>query len=327
MAGGINFGDDYLKGCGDAAKRWDANGDGKTTVDEIAQNSSIFAKYSDLNEKAISVFQKYAKKDGNNEISAQEYAEALNSKEYDEILDEWKVREYQKRKEAGDQKPAFGLSQPKALIQDNKYMKEVHEVQMSRDTDGNGEVSVDETFAGDYLMHKYPDLGKKDREALIRYAMTDGNINVNDEEFVRWLNGPEHDKILTEFRNREAEEILAKRNKLTNASESEWHTPTKGAYTQGTVMRTVKKEDGSYYEEYKNPDTGRTYISYDANGNRTGGSWNTIINGTEYPTRKEWTDSEGNYRAINIVYDEQGNVLKEYGDNEEYVPVQREIKD
>ena len=215
MAGGINFGDDYLKGCGDAAKRWDANGDGKTTVDEIAQNLSIFAEYSDLNEKAISVFQKYAKKDGNNEISAQEYAEALNSKEYDEILDEWKVREYQKRKDAGDQKPAFGISQPKALIQDNKYMEEVHKVQMSRDTDGNGEVSVDETFAGDYLMHKYPDLGKKDREALIRYAMIDGNINVNDEEFVRWLNGPEHDKIMTEFRNREAEEILAKRKEKT----------------------------------------------------------------------------------------------------------------
>lgn len=212
MAGGINFGDDYLKSCGDAAKRWDANSDGKTTVDEIAQNLSIFAEYSDLNEKAISVFQKYAKKDGNNEISAQEYAEALNSKEYDEILDEWKVREYQKRKEAGDQKSAFGLSQSEALIQDNKYMEEVHEVQMSRDTDGNGEVSVDETLARDYLMHKYPDLGKEDREALIRYAMTDGNINVNDEEFVRWLNGPEHDKILTELRNREAEEILAKRN-------------------------------------------------------------------------------------------------------------------
>lgn len=212
MTGGINFGDDYLKGCGDAAKRWDANGDGKTTVDVIAQNLSFFAEYSDLNEKAISVFQKYAKKDGNNEISAQEYAEALNSKEYDEILDEWKVREYQKRKEAGDQKPAFGLSQPKALIQDNKYIEEVHEVQMSRDTDGNGEVSVDETLASDYLMHKYPDLGKEDREALIRYAMADGNINVNDEEFVRWLNGPEHDKILSEFRNREAEEILAKRN-------------------------------------------------------------------------------------------------------------------
>ena len=115
-------------------------------------------------------------------------------------------------------------------------------------------------------------------------------------------------------------------NKLTNVSENEWHTPTKGSYTQGTVMRTVRNDDGSYYEEYKNPDTGRTYISYDASGNRTGGSWNTIINGTEYPTRKEWTDSEGNYRAINIVYDEQGNVLKEYGDDEDYEPIQREIK-
>ena len=65
---------------------------------------------------------------------------------------------------------------------------------------------------------------------------------------------------------------------------------------------------------------------YNANGNRTGGSWNTIINGTEYPTRKEWIDSEGNYKAINIVYDEQGNVLKEYGDDEDYEPIQREIK-
>lgn len=212
MTGGVDFGNDYLKGCGEAAKRWDTNGDGKTTVDEISQNLSIFFEYSDLNEKASSVFQKYAKKDGNNEISAQEYAEALNSDEYNKILDEWKVREYQQRKKAGGQKPTFGLSQSEALMQDNKYMEEVHEVQISRDTDGDGEVSVDETLAGSYLMHKYPDLGKEDREALIRYAMTDGNINVNDEEFVRWLNGPEHDKILTEFRNREAEEILAKRN-------------------------------------------------------------------------------------------------------------------
>ena len=127
----------------------------------------------------------------------------------------------------------------------------------------------------------------------------------------------------------EQEDVLenyTNENKLTNISESEWHTPTKGSHTQGTVMRTVRNDDGSYYEEYKNPDTGRTYISYDAKGNRTGGSWNTIINGTEYPTRKEWTDSEGNYRAVNIVYDEQGNVLKEYGDDEDYEPIQREIK-
>ena len=98
-------------------------------------------------------------------------------------------------------------------------MEEVHRIQTSRDTDGNGEVSVDETLAGNYLMHKYPDLGKEDREALIRYAMTDGNINVNDEEFVRWLQGPEHDKIMTEFRNREAEEILAKRNKKSEETD------------------------------------------------------------------------------------------------------------
>lgn len=326
MSGGINFGDDYLKDCGEAVKRRDVNNDGKTTVDEIAQKLSIFSQHSDLIEKAISVFQKYAQRDGNNEISAQEFAEALNSKEYDEILDEWKVREYQNRKETGKQQQGFGLNQPDALIRDNEYMQETQKELLSRDRDGNGEVSVDETLANDYLANKYPDLGKEDREALIRYAMADGNINVNNEEFVRWLNGPEHDKILTEFRNREAEEILAKRNKLTNASESEWHTPTKGSYTQGTVMRTVRNDDGSYYEEYKNPDTGRTYISYDAKGNRTGGTWNTIINGTEYPTRKEWTDSEGNYRAVNIVYDEQGNVLKEYGDDEDYEPIQREIK-
>lgn len=126
----------------------------------------------------------------------------------------------------------------------------------------------------------------------------------------------------------EQEDVLenyTNENKLTNASESEWHTPTV-SHTRGTVMRTVRNDDGSYYEEYKNPDTGRTYISYDAKGNRTGGSWNTIINGTEYPTRKEWTDSEGNYRAVNIVYDEQGNVLKEYGDDEDYEPIPREIK-
>lgn len=211
MTGGINFGDDYLKGCADAAKRWDSNGDDKVTVDEIAQNLSIFAEYSDLNSKAISIFQKYAQKDGNNEISAQEYAEALNSDEYEEILDEWKVREYQKRKSEGEQLPQFGLANSDYLLKDEGYMAETHEVLMTRDTDGDGEVSVEETLANDYLMHKYPDLGEKDREALIRYAMSDGNINVNDEEFVRWLNGPEHDKILTEFRNREAEEILDKR--------------------------------------------------------------------------------------------------------------------
>ena len=109
-------------------------------------------------------------------------------------------------------------------------------------------------------------------------------------------------------------------------AESEWKTPEKGTYSAGTVMKTVKNEDGSYYEEYKNLDTGRTYISYDANGNRTGASWNTVINGTEYPTRKEWTDSEGKLQHINIEYDKQGNIVREYKD-EDYVPLQREIKE
>lgn len=99
----------------------------------------------------------------------------------------------------------------------------------------------------------------------------------------------------------------------TPLAESEWRTP-EGPHAAGTVMRTVKKEDGSYYEEYKNPDTGRTYIAYDAEGNRTGASWNALINGVERPTRKEFVNPDGSVTAVNIEYDDSGNILKEYYD-------------
>ena len=97
------------------------------------------------------------------------------------------------------------------LFSDEEYMTMVNEVHVKRDVNGDGEVSVEETLAHDYLRVKYPDLAEKDREALIKYAMSDGNINVSVEEFISWLEGPEHGKILDNFKIREAEEI--KRNR------------------------------------------------------------------------------------------------------------------
>ena len=99
----------------------------------------------------------------------------------------------------------------RTLLANKKYMETTHEIQMKRDINGDGNISVDETLANDYLTIKYPDLGEKAREALIKSAMSDRNISVSDEEYIRWLEGDEHKEILNEFKLREAQEIRSEK--------------------------------------------------------------------------------------------------------------------
>ena len=84
MPDGVN-GSDYLKMCADALKFWDKNKDGKTTVDELV-SGSVFGQDPVLRDRAVSIFQTYAKKDGDYVLSEERYAEALNSEEYREFI-------------------------------------------------------------------------------------------------------------------------------------------------------------------------------------------------------------------------------------------------
>ena len=79
------YGSDYLKMCADALKFSDKNKDGKTTVDELV-SGSVFGQDPVLRDRAVSIFQTYAKKDGDYVLSEERYAEALNSEEYREFI-------------------------------------------------------------------------------------------------------------------------------------------------------------------------------------------------------------------------------------------------
>ena len=63
----------------------DKNKDGKTTVDELV-SGSVFGQDPVLRDRAVSIFQTYAKKDGDYVLSEERYAEALNSEEYREFI-------------------------------------------------------------------------------------------------------------------------------------------------------------------------------------------------------------------------------------------------
>lgn len=151
------------------------------------EDSAVGYPYEDIGYNAVSNTYYIEKCDNNNNLLTQYFDNNLKPIS----SDEYKIRN---------------------LVANENYMENTHEIQMKRDLDGDGEVSVDETLAEDYLAYKYPDLGEEDRKALIEYAKSDGNVNVSNEEFVRWLEGPEHGEILDEYRIREAEEIRKKRN-------------------------------------------------------------------------------------------------------------------
>lgn len=106
MNGGVNFGDDYLKLCGDALKQWDKNKDGKTTVNELMKDSVFNMLDQSTIDKTKSIYQKYAQQDGDDVLSPQEYAEASNSKEMVELIEEVqpKIDEYVKAKQAENEK-------------------------------------------------------------------------------------------------------------------------------------------------------------------------------------------------------------------------------
>ena len=69
----------------------DLNNDGETSVEEVLQNNYFKISHPDFHEKDKVSLQKYAQKDGNSSVTAEEYAEWLNSEEHKEVLDDFRL--------------------------------------------------------------------------------------------------------------------------------------------------------------------------------------------------------------------------------------------
>ncbi|MBR1680730.1 hypothetical protein IJ707_02955, partial [bacterium] len=146
------FGQSYIRDCGNSLKGSDTNGDGKVTLEEFKNNLSIFGD-NNLNQRAKDLMDKYADADGS--ITAEGYAQWLNSEEYGQILDE-----YHSSKEFSEIEMGW-IENSQNSYQDGQVTK--------------GEVKVD-------LLNRLPDgVDGSEMEALIdKYAGQDGVFTVEE---------------------------------------------------------------------------------------------------------------------------------------------------
>ena len=163
-SGSVNrFGKSYIDECSEALKRYDKNGDGSVTLDEFF-SQSIFGSEK-FDKKAKDIMTQYAGSEG--KVSAEVYAEWLNSNEYQQVLDD-----YHSSKEFSEIEMGWVDN---AHIQDGQTTK--------------GEVKVD-------LLNRLPDgVDGSKMEALIdKYAGEDGVFTT--EEYTNLKNDPEFKAFL-----------------------------------------------------------------------------------------------------------------------------------
>ena len=79
----------YIEGCAKVLNERDLNKDGETSVEEALQDDNFKITNPDLHERDKISLQKYAERDGNSNVTAEEYADWLNGPEHEKILDEF----------------------------------------------------------------------------------------------------------------------------------------------------------------------------------------------------------------------------------------------
>lgn len=80
---------EYIEDCTKILNKRDLNKDGKTSVEEALHNDNFKITNPDLHEKNKISLQKYAERDGNSNVTAEEYADWLNGPEHQKVLDEF----------------------------------------------------------------------------------------------------------------------------------------------------------------------------------------------------------------------------------------------
>ena len=162
------FSKSYLNSCANNLKGLDANGDGKVSLEEFKEKLSIFDD-KELNEQAKDLMSKFVDNDGC--VTAEGYAQWLNSEEYGKILDKYKSSTTFSEIEMDM------IENSQDSFKDGKITK--------------GEVKVD-------LLNRLPDgVDGSKMEALIdKYAGKDGIFTV--EEYTKLKNNPEFKAFLKE---------------------------------------------------------------------------------------------------------------------------------
>lgn len=80
---------EYIEDCTKVLNKRDLNKDGETSVEEALNNDNFKITNPDLHEREKISLQKYAERDGNSNVTAEEYADWLNGPEHQKVLDEF----------------------------------------------------------------------------------------------------------------------------------------------------------------------------------------------------------------------------------------------
>lgn len=210
------YGQEYIDGCRESNLRVDkvsGNGDGKLQANELAfEITSIFLSDKntaqagvDLYAKIENIASKYALDDG--AISAEAKAELINSKEWNEMLVEYRSlrdeRKYLQKFEG------LNVNMDAA----RGYYSEAQEAMANVDKisgDGDGEVNAKEYFT--HIWDLYKDLFQNDltkifksfsiarqqEEIMAKYAGKDGVLSAS--EYMEGLNSAEYGETLKAYR-------------------------------------------------------------------------------------------------------------------------------
>ena len=206
------FSENFVNSFKKALMKYDGDDDGIVTPEELSKHSLFgIEKYPDLKEKAASVFEQYAMKDGQADISPEEYKMILNSHEFNELRDEYEVREYEKRQEIRKngtiEYPEIDYSKP---IDKNK-LAEYNDFLESLDYFNEYGLIAEEVVERGTSFSLYKDLEERAIKSLQQFAEKDWNEEVSAEEYARWLESPEYKKIDEEYHDRQALEIIERR--------------------------------------------------------------------------------------------------------------------